>query len=81
MLCMFEFNLLFFICPLLLQPIAHECFELGRTAYNAKDGYHAILWLQEAFKRLEKENWRNPNVDKATILDYLSWQLYLVWLI
>lgn len=54
---------------------AHECFELGRVAYNENDNYHTILWMKEAMTRLP-ESGVAEDVDKATILDYLAWAVY-----
>lgn len=32
---------------------AHDCFELGRVAYNAQDYYHTVLWMREAMERMK----------------------------
>ncbi|KHJ45353.1 prolyl 4-hydroxylase subunit alpha-2 family protein [Trichuris suis] len=53
---------------------AGECFELGRVAYNNKDYYHVILWMQEAMNRYEHED--PPTVDLSDILEYLAFGLY-----
>ncbi|CAG2184017.1 unnamed protein product, partial [Oppiella nova] len=34
---------------------ANDCFELGRQAYVNQDYYHTVLWMQESWDRLEKE--------------------------
>ena len=74
-LLLFTFKILYIsLLPLFFQ--AHECFELGRVAYNANDQYHTILWMKEAMRRQETEE--NPQVDRATILDYLAWAIYQV---
>ncbi|CAH1794564.1 unnamed protein product [Owenia fusiformis] len=54
---------------------ANDCFELGKSAYLNGDHYHCILWMDEAIDIYENE--RNKTVDKATVLDYLSYSLYL----
>ena len=69
-------NIVYIFVAIIFQ--AHECFELGRVAYNANDQYHTILWMKEAMRRQETEE--NPQVDRATILDYLAWAIYQVWL-
>ncbi|OUC42821.1 tetratricopeptide repeat protein [Trichinella nativa] len=57
-----------------LELDANGCFELGRVAYNQKDYYHVILWMQEALNRVEHEN--PPSVDQAEILEYLAYGMY-----
>ncbi|KRZ08257.1 Prolyl 4-hydroxylase subunit alpha-2 [Trichinella zimbabwensis] len=57
-----------------LELDANGCFELGRVAYNQKDYYHVILWMQEALNRVEHEN--PPSVDQAEILEYLAFGMY-----
>ncbi|KRY72318.1 Prolyl 4-hydroxylase subunit alpha-2, partial [Trichinella pseudospiralis] len=57
-----------------LELDANGCFELGRVAYNQKDYYHVILWMQEALNRVEHEN--PPSVDEAEILEYLAFGMY-----
>jgi len=52
---------------------AEDCFELGRIAYTAGDYYHTVLWMQESKDIWEHE--AEKTVDKATILDYLSFSL------
>ncbi|KAH7731564.1 Protein PHY-2 [Aphelenchoides avenae] len=53
---------------------AHDCFEIGRLAYNAEDYYHTLLWMQESMDRAEKEN--PPTATEADILEYLAFALY-----
>lgn len=55
-----------------LQAI--DCFELGRIAYNEKDYYHTILWMEEAMNRMEKETPRT--VEESKILDYLAFAMF-----
>lgn len=50
---------------------AFECFELGRTAYEKSDWYHTIRWMSEALELIE-QNKTDSNVDKFSVLDYLS---------
>uniref|UniRef100_A0A915KVQ1 Prolyl 4-hydroxylase alpha-subunit N-terminal domain-containing protein n=1 Tax=Romanomermis culicivorax TaxID=13658 RepID=A0A915KVQ1_ROMCU len=53
---------------------AHDCFELGRIAYNEGDYYHTLMWMQEALNRMEHEN--PPTATEADILEYLAYALY-----
>ncbi|CAJ0579739.1 unnamed protein product, partial [Mesorhabditis spiculigera] len=53
---------------------AHDIFEVGRAAYNAKDYYHCLMWMQEALNRLENEH--PPSIAEAEILEYLAYSLY-----
>uniref|UniRef100_A0A0N4ZCK5 procollagen-proline 4-dioxygenase n=1 Tax=Parastrongyloides trichosuri TaxID=131310 RepID=A0A0N4ZCK5_PARTI len=53
---------------------AHDCFEIGRAAYNDQNYYHTVNWMQEAMKRLENETPRT--VDYTEILEYLAFALY-----
>ncbi|VBB33991.1 unnamed protein product [Acanthocheilonema viteae] len=53
---------------------AGDCFEIGRAAYNLKDYYHTILWMQEAQERVQNES--KPTVDTEDILEYLAFALY-----
>lgn len=51
-----------------------DCFDMGKTAYNDADYYHAVLWLQQALKQLD--DGEEVVVSKADILDYLSYSVY-----
>ncbi|RCN25303.1 hypothetical protein ANCCAN_28986, partial [Ancylostoma caninum] len=31
---------------------AHDAFEVGRAAYNEKDYYHTLTWMQTALNRI-----------------------------
>lgn len=53
---------------------AHDCFELGRQAYNAEDYYHTVQWMEESLARFRKE--KKPTVSERDVLDYLSYALY-----
>ncbi|GMT24855.1 hypothetical protein PFISCL1PPCAC_16152, partial [Pristionchus fissidentatus] len=53
---------------------AHDCFEVGRSAYNNKDYYHTLMWMQEAIIKLEQEE--PASVEEAEILEYLAYSLY-----
>uniref|UniRef100_A0A1I8AHF3 procollagen-proline 4-dioxygenase n=1 Tax=Steinernema glaseri TaxID=37863 RepID=A0A1I8AHF3_9BILA len=53
---------------------AHDCFEIGRVAYNAEDFYHTILWMEEAKKRVVKED--PPTASMEDILEYLGFSMY-----
>jgi prolyl 4-hydroxylase len=52
----------------------HDCFEVGRAAYNNKDYYHTLSWMQEAYNRVENES--PPTVAETEILEYLAFALY-----
>lgn len=64
------------ISQVLLPLPADECFELGRYAYNQKDYYHTVLWMQESLERLGVEI--KPSVGKSTVLDYLAFSMSMV---
>lgn len=32
---------------------AQDCFEVGRAAYNGKDYYHTLQWMEEALERIK----------------------------
>lgn len=51
-----------------------DCFDMGKTAYNEADYYHAVLWMQQALKQLDSGE--DATVPKADILDYLSYSVY-----
>ncbi|XP_051257663.1 prolyl 4-hydroxylase subunit alpha-2 isoform X2 [Dicentrarchus labrax] len=51
-----------------------DCFDMGKTAYNDADYYHAVLWMQQALKQLDAGE--EAVVTKADILDYLSYSVY-----
>uniref|UniRef100_A0A9J2PY10 procollagen-proline 4-dioxygenase n=1 Tax=Ascaris lumbricoides TaxID=6252 RepID=A0A9J2PY10_ASCLU len=56
------------------QLSSHDCFEVGRAAYNQNDYYHTILWMQEAQLRLENED--PPTAKIGDVLEYLAFSLY-----
>ncbi|XP_061659405.1 prolyl 4-hydroxylase subunit alpha-2-like isoform X2 [Syngnathoides biaculeatus] len=51
-----------------------DCFDMGKTAYNDGDYYHAVLWMQQSLKQLDAGE--EAVVSKAAILDYLSYSVY-----
>ncbi|XP_078480178.1 prolyl 4-hydroxylase subunit alpha-2 isoform X2 [Lampetra planeri] len=51
-----------------------DCFDMGKTAYNDGDYYHAVLWMQQSLKQLD--GGEEAAVSKADILDYLSYSVY-----
>ena len=51
-----------------------DCYDMGRTAYNDADYYHAVLWMQQSVKQLD--GGEEAEVSKADILDYLSYSVY-----
>ncbi|GCC37055.1 hypothetical protein chiPu_0015555 [Chiloscyllium punctatum] len=53
---------------------AEDCYELGKVAYSDTDYYHTELWMEQALKQLDAGE--DSNVNKITILDYLSYAVY-----
>lgn len=51
-----------------------DCFDMGKTAYNEADYYHAVLWMQQALKQLDAGD--EAVTSKVDILDYLSYSVY-----
>ncbi|KAK9536906.1 hypothetical protein VZT92_006659 [Zoarces viviparus] len=51
-----------------------DCFDMGKTAYNDADYYHAVLWMQQALKQLD--GGEESVATKPDILDYLSYSVY-----
>ncbi|XP_069574089.1 prolyl 4-hydroxylase subunit alpha-2-like isoform X1 [Brachyistius frenatus] len=51
-----------------------DCYDMGKTAYNDADYYHAVLWMQQSLKQLDYGE--EAVVSKADILDYLSYSVY-----
>uniref|UniRef100_A0A665VEL9 procollagen-proline 4-dioxygenase n=1 Tax=Echeneis naucrates TaxID=173247 RepID=A0A665VEL9_ECHNA len=51
-----------------------DCYDMGKTAYNDGDYYHAVLWMQQSLKQLDAGE--DAVVSKADILDYLSYSVY-----
>lgn len=51
-----------------------DCFDMGKTAYNDADYYHAVLWMQQSLKQLDAGE--ESVITKADILDYLSYSVY-----
>ncbi|KAF7637053.1 hypothetical protein Mgra_00003444 [Meloidogyne graminicola] len=49
---------------------AHDCFEIGRSAYNQKDYFSTLEWMNEALER-------NPSHElEIEILEFLAYALY-----
>ncbi|KAI8521570.1 prolyl 4-hydroxylase subunit alpha-1-like isoform X3 [Branchiostoma floridae x Branchiostoma belcheri] len=57
---------------------SEDCFELGRLAYVDQDYYHCALWMEEALARFQPDP--TSDLTKDTILDYLAYASYQVWL-
>lgn len=51
-----------------------DCFDMGKTAYNDADYYHAVLWMQQSLRQLDAGE--EAVVSKSDILDYLSYSVY-----
>uniref|UniRef100_A0A915ETU9 procollagen-proline 4-dioxygenase n=1 Tax=Ditylenchus dipsaci TaxID=166011 RepID=A0A915ETU9_9BILA len=54
---------------------AQDCFEVGRAAYNIKDYYHTLHWMQEALDRIAVEKSKD-GPKESDILEYLAFALY-----
>ncbi len=59
-----------------LLLVADQCFELGKHAYNERDYYHTLLWMQEALDRADREE--EKTVEKHLVLDYLAFAASMV---
>ncbi|KAK0411569.1 hypothetical protein QR680_005721 [Steinernema hermaphroditum] len=53
---------------------AHDCYEIGRTAYNQRQFLHSLRWMEEAMRLLETEE--PPTVERTEILEYLAYGHY-----
>uniref|UniRef100_A0A183IHW0 P4Hc domain-containing protein n=1 Tax=Soboliphyme baturini TaxID=241478 RepID=A0A183IHW0_9BILA len=53
---------------------ALDCFSVGRVAYQKRDYYHTMMWMQEALDRVRNEY--PPTADEAEILEYLAFALF-----
>lgn len=51
-----------------------DCFDMGKTAYNENDYYHAVLWMQQALQQMDAGE--DTKTTKSAILDYLSYSVY-----
>ncbi|TTU76950.1 Prolyl 4-hydroxylase subunit alpha-2 [Bagarius yarrelli] len=51
-----------------------DCFDMGKTAYNENDYYHAVLWIQQALRQTDAGE--NTKTSTSDILDYLSYSVY-----
>uniref|UniRef100_A0A183GJ87 P4Ha_N domain-containing protein n=1 Tax=Heligmosomoides polygyrus TaxID=6339 RepID=A0A183GJ87_HELPZ len=48
--------------------------KVGRAAYNDRDYYHTLTWMQVALNRLENEDPKTVGEDE--VLEYLAFSLY-----
>uniref|UniRef100_A0A1I7Y5P8 procollagen-proline 4-dioxygenase n=1 Tax=Steinernema glaseri TaxID=37863 RepID=A0A1I7Y5P8_9BILA len=53
---------------------AHDCYEIGRVAYNKHQFLHSLHWMEEALRLLELES--PPSVQRSEILEYLAYAHY-----
>lgn len=51
-----------------------DCYDMGKTAYNEADYYHAVLWMQQALRQMDAGE--EHVVSKSDVLDYLSYSVY-----
>ena len=63
------------VCGMFI-PVADDCFRLGSVAYFNQDYYHTVMWITEALNIWNTE--QPKTIDKPTLLDYLSYSLYMV---
>ena len=54
---------------------AHDCFELGRQAYNNGDYFHTNIWMDQAMKLYHEE--QEKTVSQSDILEYLAFSAYM----
>ena len=55
---------------------AEDCFEIGRAAYNARDYYRCLEWMQAAEAQLEAHGAEEALIERTDILEYLAYSLY-----
>ncbi|KAK6022880.1 tetratricopeptide repeat protein [Ostertagia ostertagi] len=56
---------------------AHDAFEVGRAAYNQRDYYHTLTWMQTAMNRKLSLEHENPKtIEEEEVLEYLAYSLY-----
>ncbi|KAF6020999.1 P4HA2 [Bugula neritina] len=53
---------------------ALDCFNFGAFAHKYQDHYHALIWMDEAYQRLQQES--NHTVSPSSVLDYLAFACY-----
>lgn len=53
---------------------AEDCFEIGKAAYNTRDYYHCLDWMQETEARMNSEP--NSKVSKSDVLEYMAYALF-----
>lgn len=54
---------------------AADCFEVGYIAYQLNDYYHYLIWMLEAYDRIQKET--NPDLQvKADLMENLAYALH-----
>jgi len=58
---------------------AEDCYRLGSVAYFNQDYYHTVMWITEALNIWQTE--KQKTIGKSTLLDYLSYSLYMVSLL
>ena len=54
---------------------AHDCFELGRQAYNNGDYFHTNIWMDQAMKLQHEE--QEKTIEQSDILEYLAFSAYM----
>ena len=54
---------------------AHDCFELGRQAYNNGDYVHTNIWMDQAMRLFHEE--KEKSISQSDILEYLAFSAYM----
>ena len=54
---------------------AHDCFELGRQAYNNGDYVHTNIWMDQAMRLFHEE--KEKSIGQSDILEYLAFSAYM----
>ena len=54
---------------------AHDCFELGRQAYNNGDYFHTTVWMDQAMKLFHEET--EKSLSQSDILEYQAFSAYM----
>lgn len=53
-----------------------DCYTFGVHAHDTQDYYHTIMWMEEAYERLQHE--KDSTLSPITIYDYLAFACYNV---
>ncbi|KAI6171007.1 Prolyl 4-hydroxylase alpha-related protein PH4 [Aphelenchoides bicaudatus] len=56
------------------QLTAEDCFEIGKAAYNVRDYYHSLQWMEEVEERMKSEP--ASKVKYSDVLEYKAYALF-----